>query len=635
MDKINIFCELSWLADKARSKMDRALSSAKIANQLIFVVPDGDPAAQDLNKQKLDSNLIYTSKRGSGLQFALNSARKAQADLLVMLGETLPSKNCINTMQSELNEDPHFGFAVPRTGAVSANKIFPLFDPITDGEDEIDVATLSQGTLGVLPSKYIITEFFSDCVLIKHQALEVLPDLPFSNNEDFSQTIFLILRQLRQRGYRGIISNRAVATNLSPRKTMRLPGEISRLYLRSREHLGAVYHDIAKSSMLFDAHFCHRLEAVLIDNLAEKPTIVIDAFGVPAAFNGTSIGVMAFCKGIHAQNKRWNVVLQMNEEAADFHNASDLFPDFKIENNPKTKGLVALRLSQPWGIADIKRNHENGFWNIFAILDTIAWDILEGSPLDIDEAWHLIARNSDAIIYLSKYTQDRFNIRFPVSKNVEEFVYYHSFHPKDHRIIKEDTINTERSILIVGNHYPHKNIAESISYIGDAFPLTKISVLGQSSIERGNINYYSSGALPEEQIEGLFLDSTIVVFPSLYEGFGFPIFKALSYGKTLVARDSPLLREMISLYRGPGRVVTFDSYLSLIEVIGKIFANEVVEELPLSLALPANQEPKDWNALAVDLLSFIENKFLRPVTKEDVVKWIERDRILSHIERFQ
>ena len=47
-----------------------------------------------------------------------------------------------------------------------------------------------------------------------------------------------------------------------------------------------------------------------------------------------------------------------------------------------------------------------------------------------------------------------------------------------------------------------------------------------------------------------------IVFPSFYEGFGFPIVTALAYGKTLIARRSDLLQE-IAAHCGSGRLIAF------------------------------------------------------------------------------
>jgi glycosyltransferase involved in cell wall biosynthesis len=50
--------------------------------------------------------------------------------------------------------------------------------------------------------------------------------------------------------------------------------------------------------------------------------------------------------------------------------------------------------------------------------------------------------------------------------------------------------------------------------------------------------------LPREQMERLYLDADIFVFPSLTESFGFPMAEAMSYGLPIVASDTPVNREV-------------------------------------------------------------------------------------------
>ena len=60
----------------------------------------------------------------------------------------------------------------------------------------------------------------------------------------------------------------------------------------------------------------------------------------------------------------------------------------------------------------------------------------------------------------------------------------------------------------------------------------------------------------------LYAAAKLVVFPSFYEGFGLPVVTALAYGRTLCARESPVLTEVaLSAARAAGssRIVTVTS----------------------------------------------------------------------------
>jgi hypothetical protein len=83
------------------------------------------------------------------------------------------------------------------------------------------------------------------------------------------------------------------------------------------------------------------------------------------------------------------------------------------------------------------------------------------------------------------------------------------------------------------------------------------------------------------------------VFPSFYEGFGFPILTTLAYGGTLLARRSPLLDEIAAHCAPRGRIVAFDRREELVELIGRVLHGRDLTPLSMGTALQ-NGRPKSW-----------------------------------------
>ena len=79
------------------------------------------------------------------------------------------------------------------------------------------------------------------------------------------------------------------------------------------------------------------------------------------------------------------------------------------------------------------------------------------------------------------------------------------------------------------------------------FPFQRIEALGPSPFHSPRITSHPSGTLAEIDVHRLYAAAKVVVFPSFYEGFGLPVVKALAYGRTLCARESPVLTEVASL----------------------------------------------------------------------------------------
>ena len=72
-----------------------------------------------------------------------------------------------------------------------------------------------------------------------------------------------------------------------------------------------------------------------------------------------------------------------------------------------------------------------------------------------------------------------------------------------------------------------------------------------------------------------------MVYPSFYEGFGFPVVTALAHGRTVLARRSALLEEIAEHTDSRGRLIAFDAREHLTELLGRLLHGEGVPEMPL------------------------------------------------------
>jgi glycosyltransferase involved in cell wall biosynthesis len=107
--------------------------------------------------------------------------------------------------------------------------------------------------------------------------------------------------------------------------------------------------------------------------------------------------------------------------------------------------------------------------------------------------------------------------------------------------------------LTVGADRPHKGLdmlaAVWRGFAGSA-PLTWVSV-GPDSAGRGSLAEHARGVpdvralgqVPPEALEWLYRSASLVLMPSLYEGFGLPMLEAAARGAAVVASDLPSLRE--------------------------------------------------------------------------------------------
>ena len=110
--------------------------------------------------------------------------------------------------------------------------------------------------------------------------------------------------------------------------------------------------------------------------------------------------------------------------------------------------------------------------------------------------------------------------------------------------------------LVVGANRPHKNLrllVDAWRLLGDARPLDLVAAgpvdarfpsLDRLAREAGVAGTHTLGAVSPAELDWLYEHATLLVFPSRYEGFGFPLLEAAARGTPVIASDIPALREL-------------------------------------------------------------------------------------------
>ncbi len=113
-----------------------------------------------------------------------------------------------------------------------------------------------------------------------------------------------------------------------------------------------------------------------------------------------------------------------------------------------------------------------------------------------------------------------------------------------------------RFAFTVGLNYPYKNLAtlvEAWAVMGDDAPLDLVASgreldryprLAELARARGVRRITTLGHVTEGELEWLYQNATTLVFPTTYEGFGFPLVEAFAHGLSAIASDIPVLREI-------------------------------------------------------------------------------------------
>jgi glycosyltransferase involved in cell wall biosynthesis len=299
------------------------------------------------------------------------------------------------------------------------------------------------------------------------------------------------------------------------------------------------------------------------------------------------------------------MTLWVTAAAADYHGLERRYAGWRIITSPPADRFgAALRLTQPWQLTEALDLHALAPVNVFVMLDTIAWDVVYPAFGGPEKTWRYVAAHADGLLFISEFSRQRFQARFDLSPSVRSGVVHLSVDPANYKVEVAPPAQSDPYWLIVGNAYDHKYVGPTLDLITRAFPGKRLIAVGERECRRGpRVTQIESGSTDEGLMQALYAGAEIVVFPSFYEGFGLPVVNALAHGRTVVARDSALVREIGGIYQGPGRLVVYRSETDLVDRLLRLAHGRWVPEIALGCD---GRTPFGWAQVAGDIEAFIE-----------------------------
>lgn len=157
-------------------------------------------------------------------------------------------------------------------------------------------------------------------------------------------------------------------------------------------------------------------------------------------------------------------------------------------------------------------------------------------------------RRADAVIANSEFTKQEFIDLYKINPS--------NIHPVllglEDRFRHTFVRRLERTVLAVGSIEPRKNLvalAQAVRAAGAALVVAGGDARGAdeirsqiSQILEGNVFFL--GHVSEEDLITLYSRATVVAYPSLYEGFGFPPLEAMACGTPVIAAQSASIPEV-------------------------------------------------------------------------------------------
>jgi glycosyltransferase involved in cell wall biosynthesis len=552
------------------------------------------------------------------LERAVRTAARGRRHLVVLLGPVLPGSEVIAELIAAFAQDPMFGTAQPRFADAATDRIWPL-----PGDDDAGERppTTSRTALRELPPDTITPELLACCMVLRWELLIGI-ELADQAGRSLPGRLLNLLAYGRRLGFRNLIRNQVVLASALDGADVYPSAPAAEV-----EDLRATDPTAAASARAI-AELPHRRIETLLEAAAPgadgRRRLLLDCRGLTELHNGTTTCILGFLDGFDALDAGWQIDVLTSAEASSAHGLSRRYPRFGHCNDFGTgKYAAAVLLAQPWGIGQVVELHRQARVIALLMLDVIWWDVVPGSA-DVEAAWSFIARHADGLMYISKFTRERFNRRFPVSQETAEAVTHLSLVPEDYLPAAAAPDPIRHQILVFGNHLDHKHVQPTARLLADAFPFHDIVAIGVPHVPARNVTALESGQLPREKLDRLIAGAGVIVFPSFYEGFGLPVVEGLARGRTVLVRRSALWTEIAAHSRLPGRLCEFDDPASLVDGVGRALAGLPIAQLPSGTALADGAAPDGWTGCARRVDALLAGLLARP----RLDRWWARDQTL-------
>jgi hypothetical protein len=543
---------------------------------------------------------------------AISRAAAHERSLAVIRGAWVPSNNDLVALDASCVADPLIASVQPRFARRDDDRVIGL-----PGNSAGSKAGLSRDALRFLPARLLTAELPAPLLVLSPPAV-LAADTP--NSISTTVAIAILLTGLRRRGFRNLVDNRVVVVpSLSWKDVYPDP----KLSDSDQDHPWQQDADSARSSLGGLPEI--RLESILTEAFGNegRMRLLLDCRGMQDAHNGTSQAILGFLDGFaQLRHPAFEITVTASVSAARFHSLTKRFRDFRFEyDQPTGRYFAAVLLNQPWRIGTVAELHGCAVFVLFSILDTISWDIMYAAPKGLDHTWRSIAHSADGLLFISDFSRQRFNFRFSPDPDIPQVVTYLSLSPEEIAPAPRGAPRLEEPyLLLFGNGLDHKCISPTLTTLRDAFPYTKIVVVGGEDPATPGVTFFRSGLISEPDVNALVAYAAAIIYPSFYEGFGLPVAHGLAHGRIVIVRRSPLWWEIAASCRMPGQLVPFHDLISLVEAVGRALHGQPQQVLLCGATLAEGVKPPSWITAATRITGLLEQL----ASRADTRRWTQR-----------
>ena len=566
-----------------------------------------DPSISILLKyyqEKIDDFIYIENKSNIGFIKSVNKGLdlsiKRKSFALLVNSDTLTYEGTLIHLWEAMQSDPMIGFACPRSNN-SSIATFPHNQMLNDSPITSNESYLAWNQL----KKYLPKITFTPTAIGFFLLIRDIIPINFGGlNEDFNfgyeEENDFILRVGRF-GYRSVLANHSYAHHYgsaSFSKNSTVNYKLARLV--NLEKLEKVHPEFKRLTYDFETgpeFITDGLIGGLPNTPAEAKRIFVNAQNLGLHINGTSQIISRFIEHYSCINPQDSISIYCDAKAFVFHGMNKL-KNIRCIQEIDQAYAAAIMLGQPFNLDQLKLMAYASSVNIYGMVDVIAEDCVQLRNKDLRIIWEHVANYANGIWFPSHFSKKTFENRF--NHMVPHMLTkLYPTNPSAYRQSKiRQASNSRDHILVAGNHFIHKDSRRTGLLLAKELPKTAIKVLGSINAHNGNYHEYYAGLITDAEMENFYAQSSCVVLPSHYEGFGLSLLCALKYKKPIFVRRIEPVTEILSTYAKVEGVFLYESDLDLLRQLNEMpymQASEVVSK--------SNDSWDDWSRSLSDLIN--------------------------------
>lgn len=599
ISQVTILIPAYGAADKLRVCL-RSLANHVPRCCPIFVLDDGTPddSIEVCCQQEAMDNLTYVrSKQNRGFvatcNWGWNDAAPAETDILLLNSDTEVTAGFLEEMLRVLYSFERHGVVTPRSNNATIYSV-PLRAPDVCPEESF---LIWQEMRAELPVFNVMPTAVGFCMLIKAVVLERFGLFDEIYSPGYNEENDFVCR-INLHGYSAVVANQAFVFHY---ESSTFGSRRATLEADHRQILISRYPEYAQKISTYLEFELDPVEKFGILRRKHRPRVLYDLFHLPAKHSGSSEFALSLLRDLFTQTQDiWDLFVGVSEEARFF--SGDLNGYRLFDDRPGSEMVfdVAFKPCQIFTWAEFKRMNRLSPRLSFVLQDIIAVRSDYLGYMDRKTIFAKTIELADQIYTISRYThadaQAYFGRGFP-SKTIH--------HGTNAGLTSSESMKGEY-VLLVGNSFAHKGVKEAVKYLTDVGPVYVLGGDKPLEVVPEHIQWVTSGKLTRGFVRELYAKASVVVYPSHYEGYGLPIAEGLALGKTVVALDSDLNREIAYSIKNDNLIL-----VKSLRDLHAVVSDRLHISGGASAALPLNV--RRWSDVARDYAEGLQELLGRPL----------------------